>query len=324
MLYEFHQYPQPYDDKMDQEFYEQYARILKEQSKWGYFNWTNAPDGTPRPTFSPSGAEKSDRELYEKAIHGRKGADPQTPTANQRDWTGTGSQIGAYIQREIMLIERHYEKLTGKKPKFRFERTERNEPSFEHFVKKIHEVEYNGEKFGLNGLPDGILIYTADDGNEYRVGLEVKSFQKSYVEFKKVSEPKPSHVLQTHCYSEMYNLDYCIVLLHLTYGVDWKKEINRNKTFGLEITQSDRDSILEKFANVTKAVRTKQPPKVDMSKWEYCDYKTAIANALTDEELDAIKNQVRLAMRSGLPDWKKQKFFDAYEKIKELREEASA
>jgi hypothetical protein len=319
-LDEFHTYPQPYDDAMDAEFYEQYAKVLREQSKWDYFNWKTAPDGTPRPTFSPSSAGKDERQLYAKAVHGTKGADVRTPTTNQRDWGSLGSQVGGYIQREVMLAERHYERLTGKKPRFKFERTERNEPAFEHFKKVIHEVEYNGEKFGLNGLPDGILEYVTDDGEILRVGLEVKSFQKGWSAFKAHKEAKHDHELQTIVYSEMYNLDYYVILYHLTYGVDWEKDYHRNKAYGKFITQDDRNQVFDKYARVTKAWRTGAAPAVDLDGWKYNDYKTAIAKGLTDEEFDILKAQVKRAQRSGLPQYKKDQFYEAYEFIREARE----
>jgi hypothetical protein len=303
---------------MDAEFYEQYAIVLREQSKWGYFNWKTAPDGTPRPLFSPSSAGKDERQLYEKAI--KSPQDERRPNRNQRDWTGLGSQVGGYIQREIMLAERHFKKLTGKEPRFKFERTERGEPSFEHFVKKIHEVEHNGEKFGLNGLPDGILHYVTDDGEMLRVGLEVKSFQKGYTDFKKQENPKLDHELQTHVYNEMYDLDYTIILYHITYGAQWNRDFSRNKAYGRYFPKEARTALLDKYARVTKAWRTKEAPPVDLDGWKFNDYKTTIAKALSDEEYDEIKTRVRAVMKSHLPDWKKQSFYDALEYIREVRE----
>ena len=321
-LDEFHRYPQPYDDEMDAEFYEQYARVLREQleEKDGWKKYMYAPDGTKRPTFAPSSAGKDERQLYAKAIYGRKGQDERPPNRNQRDWTGLGSQVGAYIQREVMLAERHFEKLTGKAPRFRFERTDRGEPAFEHFVKKIHEVEHNGEKFGLNGLPDGILHYITDDGEILRVGLEVKSFQKSYTEFKKQDKAKLDHELQTHVYNEMYDLDYTIIVYHLTYGADWEYEFGRTKAYGRYFPRESRIELLDKFARVTKAWRTKTPPAIDLDGWKYNDYKTAIAKEFSDEEFEILKAQVRRAQRSGLPQWKKEQYYDAFEFIREVRE----
>lgn len=317
-LDEFHTYNQPYDDAMDAEFYAQYARILKEQSKWGYFNWKTAPDGTPRPLFSPSSAGKDERQLYEKAIKSK--ADVRKPNRNQRDWTGLGSQVGAYIQREVMLAERHFEKLTGKQLRFRFKRTERNEPMLEHFVKKIQEVKHNGEQFGLNGLPDGILEYLTDDGEWIDVGLEVKSFQKGYTDFKKLAQPKIDHELQTHVYGEMYSLDYTIVLYHLTYGADWKRDFSRSKAFGRHVPKEVRNQVLDKYARVTKAWRTGVAPAVDLDGWNYNDYKTAIAKGLTDEEYEILSAQVKRMQRSGLPEWRKVQYAEAIEFMREVRE----
>lgn len=321
-LDEFHLYDQPYDDVMDAEFHEQYARILREQNadKNAWKKYVYGPDGNKRPTFAPSSAGKDERQLYSKAMYGRKGKDEEKPNLNQRDWRGLGSEVGAYIQREVMLAERHFEKFTGKKPRFKFERTDRGEPAFEHFVKKVHEIEHNGEKFGLNGLPDGILEYTTDEGEVLRVGLEVKSFQKSYTDFKKFIKPKEDHVLQTHVYNEMYDLDYTIVLYFLTYGADWKRDFSRIKTFGRYFPKEARVPLLDKFARVTEAWRTKTPPSIDFDGWNFNDYKTKIAEDVTDEEFEEVKETVRRYLKSGLPEWKKRQAHEAYEFIKSVRE----
>jgi hypothetical protein len=323
-LDEFHSYEQPYDDEMDAEFYEQYARVLREElgEKDGWKKYLYGPDGKRRPTFAPSSASKDERQLYEKVVNGSKGKDVRPPNRNQREWAALGSQVGGYIQREIMLAERHFKRLTGKEPRFKFERTDRGEPAFEHFVKKVHEIEHNGERFGLNGLPDGILHYVTDDGEVLRVGLEVKSFQKSYTEFKKQSEPKPDHELQTHVYNEMYDLDYTVILYHLTYGADWNRDFSRNKAYGRYFPKEVRQGVLDKFARVTKAWREKNPPAIDFDGWKYNDYKGATAKSVTDEEFEAVKDQVRRAQKSGLPNWKKQQYYEAFEFIKEMRENA--
>ncbi|MGM0836011.1 MAG: hypothetical protein ACQEV7_07630 [Bacillota bacterium] len=316
---------------MDAELHTQYARILREQSKWGAFNWKTSPDGTPRPHFGPSSAGKSDRELYEKV---RKSArDDRQPQPQQRRWTALGSFVGDLMQREILLAERHYEKFTGKQPRFKFARTDRNEPMFEHFTKVMHEIEHDGEKFAIFGLGDGILEYVTEDGEVIRIGLEVKSKQGSYADTSpaRMREPKRDHFLQTVCYSDMYALDYFFIVYVNTAKKAWNMtDEEREKSpdfrvFGVEITDADRNEVKSKFARVTKAAREGKAPAVELDSWLFCEYKGVIATALNDEELAAVKNQVRLAMRSGLPDWKKQKYYDAYEEIKALRgEEASA
>ena len=120
----------------------------------------------------------------------------------------------------------------------------------------------------------------------------------------------------------MYNLDYVIVLYHLTYGAKWDRDFSRNKMFGKFVADSDRKAVLDKFADVTKAWRTKTPPPVDLSGWRFNDYKTAIATKITDAEYDAIKAQARNAMSGGLPNWKKQAYYDAAMEIKELRDKS--
>jgi hypothetical protein len=63
-------------------------------------------------------------------------------------------------------------------------------------------------------------------------------------------------------------------------------------------------------------------PAVDLDGWKYNDYKTAIAKGLTDEEFDILKAQVKRAQRSGLPQYKKDQYYEAYEFIREVREGA--
>lgn len=324
-LNEFHSYSQPYDDAMDAELHEMYARILREQSKWGYFSWKTAPDGTPRPLFGPSSAGKDERELYEKVRRSKR--DESRPEIQQRRWTALGSQVGDLIQREIMLAERHFEKLTGKAPRFRFARTERNEPCFEHFTKVIHECAYDGEKFAINGLGDGILEYITDDGEILRVGLEIKSKQTSYSEtgVKRLTEPKEDHALQTVCYSKMYGLDYFIVLYVNTskkawYMTDDEREKSPDiRAFGKYISQADRDEVLAKFARVTKAAREGKAPRVDLTKFKFNDFKTAIAESLSEEEVADLRQQVERVKASRLPDWKKRGYIESLEFIENIR-----
>jgi len=282
-LREFHQYDQPYDDEMDAELYEQYARVLREQTPaYKYF-----PFKKGRPNFGPSSAGDSPLELYHKAKRSKK--DTRNMTENQRDWVGLGGNVGGYVQREIMLAERHFEKLTGKKPPFVFERTERGEPAYEHFKKRLHVVNHNGEDFAIFGLPDGILKYTdPQTGEVFRVGLEVKSAQKNWSAFKSQEEPKESHVVQTTAYSEMYrhegDLDYFIVLYYLTYGRDWQEDFSRKKAFGAYVTDADRTELKDRLADATRNAREGTPPQLDLFGWKFNDYKGAIIDEMTPQQ----------------------------------------
>lgn len=325
-LNEFHTYQQPYDDAMDAELHTQYARILKEQSKYGTFDFRKNPQGISRPHFSPSSAGKSDRELYEKVRKSKR--DPSQPQPQQRRWTSLGGHIGDMLQREIMLGERHFEKFTGKKAPFKFARTDRGEPCFEHFTKVMHEIEHNGEHFAIFGLGDGILEYVTPDGEIVRIGLEVKSKQQSYAatSHRSMPAPKDGHVAQTVCYSEMYGLDYFFIVYVNASKKAWDMtDDDREKSpdfrvFGTEITEEERTAVKDKFAKVTKAAREGKAPAVDLSEWKFFEYKTAVAEALTDEEFAQVKLTASQAARSGLPDWKKKTYVEAYEFIRDIRE----
>ena len=325
-LNEFHSYSQPYDEEMDIFLHESFAKVLREQSKKGYFNFRSNPDGVSRPLFSPSSAGKSDRELYEKVIKSKK--DEQKPRPYQRRWTSLGTQIGDMLQREIMLAERHYEKFTGKRVPFYFAKNEENMPLYEHTIKVIHEVAHAGEQFAIYGLGDGILEYVTEDGEVVHIGLEIKSKQQSYsaTSPKSMKEPKEAHRLQAVSYSEMYGIDYFLIVYVNASKKSWsmdEAEFEKSpdiRVFGVEITDEDRRVVMDKFARVTKAARLKEPPALDLSEWRFFEYKESVAKSLSDAEVDQIRSTANRAVRSGLPQWQKQGYIDAYEYIRNIRE----
>src|SRR5690606_36333354 len=138
----------------------------------------NPPKVFPkRRYFSPSALGSCPRELYIKAIHGHKVAVKLRQPPHQGRWNKLGTLGRDLIQRELLAIERNYEKLTGNTPRFRFLRNPDGTPMFEEFAKTNKLVEMDGAKFYLYGAPDGIMEYITDDGEKIRVGLEVKSKQ---------------------------------------------------------------------------------------------------------------------------------------------------
>lgn len=315
-LNEFHTYQQPYDDAMDAELYEQFAKVLRKQAKWGYFDWSKK-----RPHFGPSSAGRSDRELYEKVRKSPRDVEVRQP--QQRRWTALGEQIGGLVQREVMLAERHYTKFTGKPSRFRFARNEDGAPLYEHFTKMMHEVEFNGEEFAIFGLGDGILEYMAENGSILRIGLEVKSRQTSYAETSKarMQEVKPDHRLQTICYGEMYSLDYFMTIYVNSSKKKWNMTDEERvkspdfRVFGYEITEDDKNDVKAKFANVTRMAREGEAPKVDLDTWLFNDYKSYIAKTITDEEYWELRDYAIRIQNSGLPDWKKRNYTEAVDFI---------
>jgi hypothetical protein len=124
----------------------------------------------------------------------------------------------------------------------------------------------------------------------------------------------------------MYNVDYYIILYVNAAKKGWvltDEEYEATpdiRAFGIEITDADRAELLENFAEVTSAINTSEPPKMDLSRFTFNSFKTACALSLTDDEFNEIKAQVKRIMRSGMPDWKKKSYYDAYEFITEVRD----
>jgi hypothetical protein len=57
-----------------------------------------------------------------------------------------------------------------------------------------------------------------------------------------------------------------------------------------------------------------------LSRWTFNGFKTACALSLSDEEFTLLKAQVKRAQRSGLPQFKKDQYVDAFMFIQEVRE----
>jgi hypothetical protein len=227
------------------------------------------------------------------------------------------------IQRDILFAEKH-----SKAPVFTFERNEYGEPMFEDFAKKAQIVDCNGQQFALYGTCDGIMRYTTEDGEIIRVGLEVKSKQTSYNatgDYSMRNGPKEDHVKQTVCYSLMYGVDYYVILYVNAAKKAWEMTDEDRakypdiKAFGIAIDDGMRSSVCDYFAEILTAVAHEQPPMLDIDKWTFNSYKTACAQSLSGEEFDAIQRKVNAIMRSGLPDFKKQAYYDAFNTIKTIR-----
>lgn len=312
----WHSYTEPYDTPLDVWLHESYAKVL---SKDSYLDYRSLP------YFSPSSANSCPRELYEKAL--RSPRDQAEVKPWQRRWQFIGTNIGDAIQRDILLAERHYKKFTSEKPRFRIERTKDGYPAFEDFVKTRKVIEHNNQQFALIGTCDGILEYTDKHGVVTRVGLEIKSKQTTYSKTSEYSlrEPGADHVKQVTCYSLMYDLDYYVVLYMNASKKAWNMSEEDYakypdfRAFGIAVTGEMRNEVLDKFASIVAAVKTKQPPKPDIEHWLFNNYKTACAQSLSDEEYEEIKTKVNRVKRSSLSDTKKAPYIGALEFIDKVR-----
>jgi CRISPR/Cas system-associated exonuclease Cas4 (RecB family) len=258
-----------------------------------------------------------------------KGAkrDKQDVQPHQRRWTAQGTAIGGWLQREILLAERHYKKFTGEFPTFIMSKTPEGYPFFEDFVKKMQVVEHNGERFSLFGTCDGVLLYNTENNELLRVGLEIKSKQTTYTKTSGYSMrgPQKDHIKQVTCYSLMYGVDYYLVIYVNMSKKSWNmspEEVQKYpdiRVFGIEVTPAMKKEVLDYFANIVKAVNDNNPPKLDLNKWTFNNFKTACALSLSKEEYEDVREQTKAMLKSSLPNWKKQKYLDAFEDIKEIR-----
>src|SRR5690625_2001290 len=238
--------PEVWDNELD-------AQI----AKW----YSNPPKVWPeRPYFSPSSLGDCLRELYVKAKGAKRDQLRQQP--HQGRWKKLGTLGGDMIQRELLAIERNYEKQTGNMPRFRFLRNDDGTPMFEDFAKTNKLVEHGGEKFYLYGAPDGIMQYVTDNGEPIRVGIEIKSKQgtPARTSLYSMKGPDEAHVRQVVAYSEMYDCEY-YVILYVNYAKQgWNMtEEQYAKTpdiraFCQRVTAEDKARVFDKAALVTKAV----------------------------------------------------------------------
>ncbi|SER88131.1 hypothetical protein [Psychrobacillus sp. OK032] len=311
LLDDHYSLPETYDNALDAQIHGWYA---------------NPPNVYPKkPYFSPSSLGDCPRSLYVKAKGAKKDGFRKQP--HQGRWQAIGTKIGDIIQRDLLFIERNYERLTGNKPRFKFERDTQGRPMFEDFAKTNKLVEHNGETFYLFGAPDGIMTYTTDDGAEIRVGLEVKSKQGTPAKTSHYSmrEAEPKHAMQTVAYAHMFDCDYYVVLYVNAAKQAWHMTDEQYaktpdiRAFCQQITPEMKAELFDKPAYITKAVRESTPPPMDLDNFTFNNFKTACALSLTDDEFNAIKTQVSAVWKSSLPDRVKRDYSGAYEFITKTR-----
>lgn len=310
-LDEWHSLPETWDNDLDAQIHRWYADVKPVYPK--------------RPYFSPSSANSCPRELYVKAKGAKRDEAKRQP--HQGRWTRLGTVVGDVIQRDLLFIEKHFEKKTGNAPRFRFLRTKGGQPAFEDFAKINREVEIGDEKFYMYGAPDGLMEYTTDDGEKVRVGIEIKSKQTTPARTSTYSMrgAEESHIKQCIAYSYMYDVDYYAIVYVNAAKQRWvmaDEEYEKTpdlRVFCYHFDDNDRYSLLLDLADVQKAVKDNVPPKLDVDKWFFNNYKQACAESLTDEELAELERYNDAMQSSSLPSWKKRSIASSIDDIKSRR-----
>ncbi len=316
MLDQYHGKPEIYDDKLSADFY----RILSEMM---------AADTRPRfgglPYFSPSSANACPRSLYLKLKRAKK--DSRKVQPHQSRWQKHGTAIGESLQKDLFFIEKHFADAP-----FKFKRTRNGYPAFEEAAQACVTVEAsdsNGEirKFKLFGKPDGILDHTSGA----TVGLEIKSKQTTAAQtgHYKMREPKEDHRLQCVTYSAMYGINDFIITYVNASKKGWfldEETYAKNpdvRAFDVKVTDSDRQALLEKFADLLRRVDENDPPKLDLEKWQFNNFKEACALDLSAEEVSELESEVLAIEGSSAKKFIKDNYRRAFEEILSLRSESN-
>lgn len=315
LLNDWHSTPETWDDAIDKEIHEWYA---------------NAPKVFPKkPYFSPSSAGSDMRELYFKGRGYKPEKTGQQP--HQKRWTSIGTAIGDIIQRDLLFIEKHGKKELGYEPQFKFVRDQYGRPMFEDFAKKNHPVNHNGVKFNLSGSPDGIMIYTDDEGNKIRVGLEIKSKQTTSAKTSRFSmkEAEAKHVEQSMAYAIMYDCHFYLIVYVNTSHKSWNYTVEDFvkspdlRVFGVDCTKQKKEELLDKLAFMQDCINRKLMPPTDLEKWTFNNFKEATALSLSDEELAEAEAENERLKKSRAPAFVKANHRDALADIKRLRAEST-
>lgn len=312
MLNDWHSAPEKYDDDIDKQIHEWYS---------------NAPKVFPKkPYFSPSSAGSDFRELYFKGRGYKAERNGQQP--HQGRWTRIGTSIGDIIQRDMLFIEKHGEAVLGYEPRFKFVRDQYGRPMFEEFAKKNHPVEHNGVDFNISGSPDGVMIYTDDDGNKIRIGLEIKSKQTTPAKTSRFSmrEAEAKHVEQCMAYAEMYDCHFYLIVYVNTSHKTWniaEEEFEKSpdlRVFGVECTREKKEKLLDKFAWIQDCINRGIMPPTDLASWTFNNFKTATALSISEREMYSFVAENERLKKSKAPAFIKSSYREALAEIKHIRE----
>lgn len=319
MLDTFHSQQEVWDNDLDRQIHEWYA---------------NAPNVFPKyPYFSPSAVTSCPMSLYFKYKKAEKDNLPRQP--HQSRWQSAGTATGDWLQRDILLIEKHFERLTGEKPKFKFERTDKGEPMFEEFAKVNHPVEFVDEetgemnKFYLLGAPDGIMTYTPDGSDKpVRVGIEIKSKQTTSAKTSKHSmrTAEEGHIAQSIAYSVMYDVDYYLIVYVNLSKKSWEyteEDYEKSpdlRVFGYHFDDKTKSMVLDYLSNLLVMFQNDDIPTLDITSWTFNNYKIQCAINLTDEQLQDIVDEVELVENDKYtPQYKKRNYRKVLDDITFIR-----
>jgi len=215
------------------------------------------PESYPKdiPKFNPSGASKTPMDLY---LKGKGFKEEQERYPYHRRWTRNSTAIHEVVQRDLLYAEKHV-----KDPAFRVARTKEGYPAWEENILTWRVLEHKGEEFVVSGMMDGILIHNE---TEDKVGFELKTKSNTVgqVGYYLMRNPADYHVEQVTAYYLLTGLRDYIITYEGLAKPKWNSMDEARpdlRTFHVHISDEMAEDLLDKWANVSKLIRTSTPPE---------------------------------------------------------------
>jgi hypothetical protein len=219
-------------------------------------------------TFSPSSASKCERELYYKALRYKK--DESLTFPYQRRWRRNATAVHGAVQRDFLYGEKYLET-----PRFTVLRTKTGKPAWERNIALLKQFQHNGVRFQVYGMMDAVLLYTLDTS---KVGFEFKTKSTTIgaVGNFKMKDAASYHKEQCIGYSLLFGLNEFLLVYESLAKDSWMKgeEAKEDlRAFYYEVTEDDREIMLNKFAGVATKYYNREVPEFDPNKCLFCPYK---------------------------------------------------
>src|SRR5690625_3353519 len=171
------------------------------------------------------------------------------------------------------------------------------------------------------------MEYITDDGEKIRVGLEIKSKQTTpaRTSLHSMRQADSSHARQIVAYSHMFDCEYYVILYGNYAKKGWfmsAEDYEKTpdiRAFCARVTDVHKWAVVQKQADVTRAVRERNAPKLDIVGWTCNKFKQACANELEEEEMDERGMQAEQAKKSNLKPYEIANIVRAVNEIEELR-----
>lgn len=251
---------QQFDDLHSQDFFDdkKIEKLLikqKEEQLTGEpYRRSRTPKGMVK--FNPSGASSTVMDLYLKA----KGfKEERTMHPYHKRWLRNSTAVHEAIQRDLLYSEK-----LVKNKSFRVARLRNGLPAWEENILRYVTLEHNGETFALKGMLDGILIHE-ETGRKVGFEFKTKSNSVGQVGHWLMRKPADYHVEQTVAYFLLTGVRDYIITYEGLAKPKWNAKGDEIKpdlrTFHVLVTDEMAEAVLDRWAYVTKCVRTNTPPE---------------------------------------------------------------